>query len=147
MGCNTNQVKKMVASFRSPIELEVARDGPAETAHGGLVPLSEVLAAKHILDDLPRTVGGRSQDWGDAQLILVALVLNIAGLDRVSDVDRLEGDAGLCALVIRYVVNRRRRPPLSGSSFRSPWCDPFVVWSRPARGGRTHVGSRPAHAG
>ena len=92
----------MVTRYRSPIKLEVARAGPAATARGGLVLLFEVLAAKRLLCDLPRTVGSPSQGWSDAQMILAVLVLNVAGFDRVSDIDRLEGDAGLCALVRRF---------------------------------------------
>ena len=35
-------------------------------------------------------------------MMLAVLVLNIAGLDRVSDIEVLEADRGLCALVRRF---------------------------------------------
>ena len=92
----------MVTTFRSPIKLEVARDGTPATARGGLVLLFEVLAARRILADLPGTQGSPSQGWSDGQMILAVLILNIAGFDRVSDIDMLEGDAGLCAMVKRF---------------------------------------------
>ena len=46
-------------------------------------------------------------------MMLAVLLLNMTGLDRVSDIDRLEGDAGLCALVGRF------EPKLFGLSKRA----------------------------
>ncbi len=92
----------MVLPYRSPIKLEVSREGPAATARGGLVLLFEVLAAKRILVGLPRTGGSPAQGWSDAQMILAVLVLNVAGFDRVSDIEHLETDAGLCAMLGRF---------------------------------------------
>ena len=103
----------MVTPYRSPIKLEMAREGTAATARGGLVLLFEVLAAKRILADLPRGEGSPAQGWSDAQMILAALVLNVAGFDRVSDIDHLETDAGICAMV------RRFEPKLLGLSRRA----------------------------
>ena len=92
----------MVLPYRSPIKLEVSREGPAATARGGLVLLFEVLAAKRILVGLPRMGGSPAQGWSDAQMILAVLVLNVAGFDRVSDIEHLEADAGLCAMLGRF---------------------------------------------
>jgi len=103
----------MVTPYRSPIKLEVSREGPAATARGGLVLLFEMLAAKRILVGLPRAGGSPAQGWSDAQMILAVLVLNIAGFDRVSDIEHLEADAGLCAML------RRFEPKLLGMSRRA----------------------------
>ena len=103
----------MVPTYRSPVKLEVARDGTPSTARGGLVVLLELLAAKCFLADLPQADGSPAQGWSDGQMILAVLVLNIAGLDRVSDIDILEADAGLCAMV------RRFEPALLGMSRRA----------------------------
>ncbi len=46
-------------------------------------------------------------------MMLASLLLNVAGIDRVSDIDRLEGDAGLCMLVGRF------EPQLLGPSKRA----------------------------
>ena len=103
----------MVTPYRSPIKLEVARDGTAATARGGLVLLFEVLAAKRILAGLPRTDATPGRGWSDAQMILAVLVLNIAGFDRASDIEHLEADAGLCAMLGRF------EPKLLGMSRRA----------------------------
>ena len=95
-------MKTIILPYRSPIKLEVSREGPAATARGGLVLLFEVLAAKRILVGLPRMGGSPAQGWSDAQMILAVLVLNVAGFDRVSDIEHLEADAGLCAMFGRF---------------------------------------------
>ena len=96
----------MVTPYRSPIRLEVAREGPA-AARGGLALLFEVLAARHILVGLPHAGGSRAQGWSDAQMILAVPVLDVAGFDRVSDIDHPESDAGLCAMLGRFEPKRR----------------------------------------
>ncbi len=98
----TNRVKKTVPRYRSPVKLEVAVAGPASTALGGVVVLLELLASRRVLAALPEAGGGRSQGWSDGQMMLAVLLLNVAGFDRVSDIDRLEADRGLCALVRRF---------------------------------------------
>ena len=103
----------MVTPYRSPITLEVARAGTAATGRGGLVLLFEVLAAKRILAGLPHTAAAPGRGWSDAQMILAVLVLNIAGFDRVSDIEHLEADAGLCAMLGRF------EPKLLGMSRRA----------------------------
>ncbi len=92
----------MVRVYRSPIKMKIDRGGPASTARGGLVLFLELLSGKGILVDLPRSGVSPAQGWSDGQMILAVLVLNIAGLDRVSDIEVLETDRGLCALVRRF---------------------------------------------
>ena len=65
----TNRVKKMVTPYRSPVKLEVARDGTPATALGGLVVLLELLAATRVLAALPEAEGSPSQGWSDGQMI------------------------------------------------------------------------------
>ncbi len=109
----TSRVKTMVAPCRSPIKLEVSCEGASLTALGGVVLLFELLAAKRILVGLPRSVGSPAQGWSDAQMILAVPVLDVAGFDRVSDIEHLETDAGPCALLKRF------EPKLPGMSRRA----------------------------
>ena len=93
--------------------------------------LFEVLAAKRILSGLPRSDGCPEQGWGDAQMILAVVVLNVAGFDRVSDIEHLEADAGFCALVRRFepALPGMSRRTSARHSARSPrdWLDRFHV--------------------
>ena len=55
----------MVTPYRSPIKLEVSREGTAATACGGLVLLFEVLAARRILVGFRRAGGSPAQGWSE----------------------------------------------------------------------------------
>ena len=76
----TNRVKKMVTPYRSPVKLEVARDGTPATALGGPVVLLEFLAAKRVAAALPESDGSPPQGWSNGQMILVVLFLDVPGL-------------------------------------------------------------------
>ncbi|MDE0242158.1 MAG: hypothetical protein OXI95_03200 [bacterium] len=43
-----------------------------------------------------------ARGWHDRQMMLALVLLNVAGLDSVSDIDRLEEDRGLARLVRSY---------------------------------------------
>ncbi len=92
----------MVRGYRSAVRVTVERGGAASTARGGVVLVFELLATRRVLAGLPRLSGSPSQGWSDGQMILAVPVLNMAGLDRVSDIEVLEADRGLCALVRRF---------------------------------------------
>src|SRR5580658_4024466 len=56
--------------------------------------------------DMPNTIDKMihicgSQGWQDRQIIETLMLVNVAGGDCVSDVERLEGDAGLCRMFSR----------------------------------------------
>ncbi len=92
----------MLSTFRSPVKLEASREGTPATALGGLVVFLDLLAGTRLLAALPQADSSPAQGWSDGQMILAVMLLNVAGLDRVSDIERLEADAGLCALVRRF---------------------------------------------
>jgi len=100
----------------------VSREGTAATARGGLVVPFELPAAKRILVGLSRAGGTPAQGWSEARMIVAVLVLNVAGFDRVSDIEHLEADAGL------WAMPRGFGPKLLGMSRRA--------MARRFRGGR-----------
>ncbi|MDE0342654.1 MAG: hypothetical protein OXK82_05695 [Deltaproteobacteria bacterium] len=69
------------------------------TSRAGLVLYLELVLKPRLLADLP---AGRAQGWHDGQMMLALVLLNVAGLDSVSDIDRLEEDRGLARLVRSY---------------------------------------------
>ena len=57
----------------------------------------------------------KQQGWTDKQMILSLLLLNLAGGDRVDDLEKLEGDDGFCKVLRRVeqkVMKRRERREL-----------------------------------
>ena len=109
----TNRVKNTISPYRSPIKFEVGQHASATTARDVLVLLFEAQAANRMPAGVPRTDATPGQGWSDAQMILTVLVLNIAGFDRVSEIEHLDADAGLCAVLKRF------EPKLLGMSRRA----------------------------
>ena len=88
-----------MTSFSTPISVCRGRDMLGMSADGGALLWLELLASTRVLHDLPERVAGESQGWTDGQMMLAVILLNLLGHDRVSDVDALEADASLRALV------------------------------------------------
>ena len=118
------------------------------SADGGIIIWLELLCRTGILRELPRRMAGESQGWTDGQMMLAVMLLNTLGHDRVSDVDALEADGGLCELA------RLHEPDLLDISaeeleerFRSgcgrtfPSANALHDWLR-----RFHRGTRPPSA-
>jgi|HubBroStandDraft_1064217.scaffolds.fasta_scaffold55354_2 hypothetical protein len=83
-----------------PIKLEVDPTRCLTTAFAGIMPYLDLWNAL----GMPATVDKRvsicgSQGWLDRQVVQSLLLLNLIGGDCVTDVDKLEDDAGLRAMV------------------------------------------------
>ena len=92
-----------------PVKWKIAsRLGPV-TASAGHFLVFETLRRTGLFAALPGA-SDRSQGWTDAQMLTTLVLLNVAGLDRVSDVARLEEDEGL------RVVAERMEAQIAGLS-------------------------------
>ena len=89
----------MVVSTRSPVNFEGLSRPASVTSRGGLVLYLELLLKTRLLAKLP---AGRSQGWHDGQMMLALVLLNVADLDSVWDIERLEEDRSLVRLVRSY---------------------------------------------
>ena len=81
-----------------PISIEFSDDMNSTTANGGVILVLKTLAETGMLSQL----GALGQGWLEGQMRCAVLLLNILGLDRVSDIDKLEDDAALCTLMRKY---------------------------------------------
>lgn len=100
----------MMQNRSSPVKVRIDDSGGPATALGGLVLVLRLLASTGILARLPRDLKP-GQGWTDGHMLLALVLMNVAGLDRVSDIDRLERDRGLRRLVRRFepaILGRRR---------------------------------------
>lgn len=99
-----------------PIKVEADPTGTVTTAHAGILAYLElwcVLGMPRQID-LQLRIHGK-QGWLTRQLIQALLLLNLLGGESVTDIDKLEDDAGLCALA-RFAevheLNRQERREL-----------------------------------
>jgi hypothetical protein len=83
-----------------PILLEEDPTESAVTSFSGLLPYLDLW--KRL--GMPQTVDsqvhicGAAQGWMDRQIVQSIILLNLSGGDCVTDIDKLEADAGLCAM-------------------------------------------------
>lgn len=99
-----------------PFQLEAEHDRTRMTAMAGVLPCLELMTAAGMLRSVDRRLGvraGSDQGWTDAQFVMALVLLNLLGGDGVSDLDVLEGDEGLGAMVraaeLRGLTGKKRR--------------------------------------
>lgn len=82
------------------------------TALAGLPTYLDLAQAAGLREAIQRHLCVRRQGWSDAQVIMSLILLNLAGGDCVSDINRLEADEGLCRVmqkVEHHGLPRRER--------------------------------------
>ena len=84
----------MMRQRRVPVKFEIDGYGAPATALGGLALVLQLLAGTHNLARPPRELRP-GQGSTDSHILFATVLLNVAGRDRVSDIDRLEGDRAL----------------------------------------------------
>lgn len=99
-----------------PFQLEVEHEKTRVTVAAGLLPYIELMVAAGVLNSARKHIGIRApggQGWTDAQFLLATTLLNIQGGEAVSDLDVLEADTGLGAMVraaeLTGLTGRKRR--------------------------------------
>lgn len=90
----------MLAQICLPLKFEAEENSTGLTAWAGLPVFLELMATVGLPSELMDKVGLRpDQGWSDIQQVAALVLLKLAGGDCVTDVDQLEADDGLCAIV------------------------------------------------
>ncbi len=96
-----------------PFQYVGEEGGKGMTAFGGLGVYLDLFSAARLPAIADREIGLRSaQGYRDGQMVVALVLLNLAGGEGVRDVEVLEQDEGLCALVRRaeqHGLGRRER--------------------------------------
>ena len=90
----------MLAQIRLPLKFEPEENSTGLTAWAGLPVFLELMATLGLPEELMDKVGLRpEQGWSDIQQVAAIVLLKLAGGDCIADVDQMEADDGLCAIV------------------------------------------------
>lgn len=82
-----------------PIKVEADPTGTVTTAHAGLLAYLELWCAIGMPQHIDRTLRLHGkQGWLTRQIIQALLLLNLLGGESITDIDKLEDDAGLCVM-------------------------------------------------
>jgi hypothetical protein len=77
-----------------PFQYQSEKNDSGLTGFAGL-PLYVVLAKQSgLVQYISQTIKTKTQGWTDAEMILSLILLNLAGGDCISDIERLERDKG-----------------------------------------------------
>lgn len=105
-----------------PIKVEADPTETVTTAHAGLLAYLELWCAIGMPQQIDRSLCLHGQQgWLTRQLIQALLLLNLLGGESITDIARLEDDAGLCAiarLAEVFSLNRQEKRDLQ-RRFRS----------------------------
>jgi hypothetical protein len=102
---DTHWVKKwskvMMTQTRLPFQYHIAKNKVKATGLAGLFLYLELAYTSGLCGYIQQHFTRKEQGWSELQMIVCLVLLNIAGGDSVEDIERLEADLGLCAVLRR----------------------------------------------
>lgn len=99
----------MLAQTCLPLKFEAEQNATGLTAWAGLPVLLELMATLGLPAEVAEEVGLRDeQGWSDIQQVTALLLVKWAGGECVDDLEQLEADDGLSAIVERLEAHRLR---------------------------------------
>jgi len=97
-----------------PYKYEVKEEKAGVTGLGGLPTYLDLAKASGLMKAIERHLKIRrgGQGWTDRQIVMSLVMLNLAGGDCVEDIEKLEGDEGICRIVRKaesYGLSRKAK--------------------------------------
>src|ERR1035441_3839238 len=91
-----------------PFNYEAEKNRSGMTALAGLPTFLDLASVCGLQASIDRHVGVRRgmQGWGDPQVVMSLILLNLAGGDCVDDLSMLQGDPGFAELMYRVTTVR-----------------------------------------
>jgi len=89
------------------------------TSFAGLPLYCELAVVCGLTDVIEKTMNSKSQGWDDLEIIMAIILLNLAGGDCVEDIEHLEADQGLCAII--HQINTHGMTKKQRSVYQNRW--------------------------
>ena len=91
-----------------PFQYQAEKNDSGLTGFAGLPLYVELAKQSGLVQYINQTVKTKIRGWTDAEMILSLVLLNLAGGNCISDIDRLEQDAGLRMLLVQFATHGMR---------------------------------------
>ena len=119
-----------------PFQYQAEKTDSGLTGFAGLPLYLDLAKQSGLVQYISQTLKTKMRGWTDAEMILSLILLNLAGGDCISDIDRLEQDAGLRTLLMQFAKHgmKRKKPWITLQCSNSPL---FATISFSRRGGKT----------
>lgn len=92
-----------------PFQYQAEKNSSGLTGFAGLPLYIELANKSGLTKHIAETMKTKVRGWTDTELILSLILLNIAGGDSISDIERLEQDAGLQILLMKFATYGMKR--------------------------------------
>lgn len=92
-----------------PFQYRAEKNNSGLTGFAGLPLYVELCKQSGFFEYIDQSMNTKKRGWTDAELILSLIMLNIAGGDCITDIERLEHDAGFRTLLMQFATYGMRR--------------------------------------
>lgn len=92
-----------------PYQYQSEKNDSGLTGFAGLPLYVELCVQSGFIQHINQTMHTKRRGWTDAEMILSLIVLNIAGGDCITDIERLERDAGFRTLLLQFATHGMKR--------------------------------------
>lgn len=92
-----------------PFQYESEKNESSLTSFAGLPLYLEWMMATGLCTSIEQSLNTKTQGWSEVQIISSLILLNLAGGDCVDDIERLESDAGLRTLMLKFETQDMKR--------------------------------------
>jgi len=92
-----------------PFQYQAEKNDSGLTGFAGLPLYVELCIQSGFVQYIKQTMNTKIRGWSDAEMILSLILLNIAGGDCITDIDRLERDAGFRTLLLQFATHSMKR--------------------------------------
>jgi len=92
-----------------PFQYQGEKNESGLTGFAGLPLYVELAKQSGLVQYINQTMNTKMRGWTDAEMILSLVLLNLAGGDCISDIERLEQDAGLRTLLMQFATHGMKR--------------------------------------
>jgi hypothetical protein len=98
----------MMTQSTLPYQYQLEKNSSGLMGFAGLPLYIELANKSGLTQTIIKSLRTNTQGWTDSELILSLMLINLAGGDCISDIDRLERDAGLRLLLLRFATHGMR---------------------------------------
>lgn len=92
-----------------PFQYQSEKTDSGLTGFAGLPLYLDLARQSGFVQCISQTLKTKMQGWSDTEMILSLIFLNLAGGDCISDIERLEKDAGLRTLLMQFATHGMKR--------------------------------------
>ena len=89
-----------------PFQYQAEKNDSGLTGFAGLPLYMDLSRQSGLVEFINKTMNTKKRGWTDAEMIMSLVLLNLAGGDCISDIERLEQDAGFRTLLMQYGYSR-----------------------------------------